>query len=60
MTPTSIVLRRVAYDVERTIAAMQAAGFAPEFDENLRIGAQIGGRIDRVKVLQEVVSDESG
>lgn len=60
VTSTSVVLRRVAYDVDRTIAAMQAAGFSPEFYENLRIGAQIGGRIDRVRVLHEEVSDESG
>ena len=60
VTPTSVVLRRVAYEVDRTIAAMQAAGFDAEFYENLRVGAQIGGRVDRVRVLQEEVSDESG
>lgn len=46
----AIVLRRVEYDIERTVTAMKNAGFEPHLYENLRIGAQIGGRIDRVKI----------
>jgi predicted phosphodiesterase len=46
-----IELRRVAYDIEETAAAMKAAGFEPFFYENLYIGAQIGGRIDKIKYI---------
>lgn len=47
----NIQLRRVAYDIDITARAMAAAGFTPEFYENLYIGAQIGGRIDNVKII---------
>lgn len=40
-------LHRVPYDVAATEAAMAAAGFDAYFYENLRLGARIGGRIDR-------------
>lgn len=45
-----IKLHRVAYDIERTISAMKAAGFESFCYENLYRGAQIGGRIDHIKI----------
>jgi hypothetical protein len=41
----------VAYDIDRTAAAMRAAGYEPFLYENLYAGAQIGGRIDRFRSL---------
>lgn len=46
----SVTLHRVAYDIDATAAAMKAAGFPPHYAECLYIGAQIGGRIDRVAI----------
>jgi diadenosine tetraphosphatase ApaH/serine/threonine PP2A family protein phosphatase len=46
----TVTLRRVAYDIDRTAAAMKAAGFEPFCYENLYQGAQIGGRIDRIRI----------
>ncbi|MEK1938728.1 MAG: metallophosphoesterase family protein [Pseudomonas sp.] len=44
-----IQLQRVAYDIDATVQAMQAAGYSESrLWENLYIGAQIGGRIDQV------------
>ena len=48
-----ITLCRVEYDIRRTADAMQAAGYAAFLYENLFVGAQIGGRIDKVRILQE-------
>ena len=48
-----IHLHRVRYDIDSTAQAMKAAGFEPFHYENLYIGAQIGGRIDRIKVLEK-------
>lgn len=48
-----IVLQRVPYEIDQTIYEMQRAGFPPHFFENLRVGAQIGGRIDKVDVIYE-------
>lgn len=49
---TSIVLQRVAYDIEETAAAMRSAGYdEPRLWENLYIGAQIGGRIDKIEII---------
>jgi putative phosphoesterase len=48
-----IVLQRVPYEIDQTIYEMQRAGFPPHFYENLRIGAQIGGRIDKIDVIYE-------
>ena len=46
-----IALHRVAYDIDATVRAMREAGFEePRLWENLYIGAQIGGRIDKVVV----------
>ena len=46
-----ISLHRVAYDIDRTVAAMQAAGFHEEWLwKNLYIGAQIGGRVDDILI----------
>jgi predicted phosphodiesterase len=49
----SVALRRVDYDIDRTAHAMKAAGFAPSLYENLYAGAQIGGRVDRVRITQD-------
>lgn len=48
MRGEEIILRRVEYDLDRTVAAMVAAGFPPHYYENLRHGTQIGGRIDSI------------
>jgi predicted phosphodiesterase len=46
-----VCLHRVPYDIDETVRAMRKAGFVePRLWENLYIGAQIGGRIDRVIV----------
>jgi predicted phosphodiesterase len=46
-----ISLHRVAYDIDRTVAAMRAAGFDEEWLwKNLYIGAQIGGRVDDILI----------
>lgn len=46
-----IMLHRVAYDIDRTVAVMKKAGYEPFYYDNLYKGAQIGGRVDQVKVL---------
>lgn len=46
-----IILRRVSYDIESAVSAMKQAGFDPFCYENLYIGAQIGGRIDKIDVI---------
>lgn len=43
-----IELRRVDYDIDETAFHMKAAGFPARCYENLYIGAQIGGRIDKI------------
>ncbi|WP_443190533.1 metallophosphoesterase family protein [Pseudomonas indica] len=49
-------LQRVAYDIEETAQAMREAGYdEARLWENLYLGAQIGGRIDKV-----VIDDEAG
>ena len=48
-----IALHRVSYNIDATAAAMRAAGFEPFYYENLYIGAQIGGRIDRIRILEK-------
>lgn len=50
LSGNEVTLHRVTYDIELTVSAMKNAGFAPFFYENLYIGSQIGGRIDRVEV----------
>lgn len=48
-----IDLHRVAYDIDETAAAMRHAGYdEPRLWENLYIGAQIGGRIDKVEIIE--------
>lgn len=45
--------QRVAYDIDETVAAMRRAGYEEaRLWENLYIGAQIGGRIDKVEIIQ--------
>jgi diadenosine tetraphosphatase ApaH/serine/threonine PP2A family protein phosphatase len=53
MSGEELVLRRVEYDVDRTIAAMVAAGFPPHHYDNLRHGTQIGGRIDSIVFAED-------
>jgi diadenosine tetraphosphatase ApaH/serine/threonine PP2A family protein phosphatase len=45
-------LHRVAYDIDKTVAVMKNAGYEAFYYENLYKGSQIGGRIDRIKVLK--------
>lgn len=45
-----ISLFRVAYDIDQTVSVMKANGYEPFYYENLYIGAQIGGRIDKISV----------
>lgn len=51
---SNISLKRVAYDIDKTVLAMKNAGFEAFCYENLYYGAQIGGRIDQIKVMHEV------
>jgi hypothetical protein len=53
MRGEEIVMRRVEYDVDRTVAAMVAAGFPPHHYDNLRHGTQIGGRIDSIVFAED-------
>ena len=48
---SAIELRRVEYDIDRTVDAMKRAGFDPFLYENLYRGTQIGGRIDHVRYV---------
>ena len=53
MENDQITLHRVAYDIHETAHAMQCAGFdEPRFWENLFLGAQIGGRIDKITTTE--------
>lgn len=45
---SNIEVRRIGYDISRTVEAMKAAGFEAFFYENLYKGTQIGGRVDRI------------
>lgn len=47
----TIVLRRVAYDIDRIAAEMDRAGFEAYFFENLYAGCRIGGRTSGVKIV---------
>jgi diadenosine tetraphosphatase ApaH/serine/threonine PP2A family protein phosphatase len=47
----TVQLHRIAYDIDRTVAAMKAAGFEPFCYENLYQGAQIGGRVDTINIV---------
>lgn len=48
MSSGVISLHRVEYDIDRTAEAMSKTGFPSKCYENLYIGAQIGGRIDKI------------
>lgn len=52
MVEDKITLHRVTYEIERTVSAMISAGYGAFYYENLYNGSQIGGRIDRIKVLK--------
>lgn len=43
-----IVLRRVAYDIDRTVQAMQDRGYEAFLYRGLYAGTQINGRVDRI------------
>jgi predicted phosphodiesterase len=49
-----ISLHRVEYDIDETARVMKNAGFPPRCYENLYKGSQIGGRIDKVIIDQEI------
>ncbi len=53
LTGHEIKLHRVEYDIDRAAEAMSKAGFPPRYYENLYIGAQIGGRIDKIIPVYE-------
>lgn len=48
LSSDAITLHRVAYDIDETARAMRAAGFPDRCSDNLYLGAQIGGRIDKI------------
>lgn len=51
-TGTDVELYRVEYDIDNTVQAMRDAGFEEErLWLNLYEGAQIGGRVDRIAVV---------
>ena len=52
MKKEKITLHRVSYDIDRTVAAMISAEYEAFYYENLYKGSQIGGRIDRIKVIK--------
>lgn len=54
----AIALHRVSYDVDRTAHDMKVAGFPSKYYENLYIGAQIGGRIDKVTKVESTREHE--
>ena len=47
-----IKLHRVDYNISQTVFAMKEAGFDAFCYENLYHGTQIGGRIDRIRVIR--------
>lgn len=49
----NIELHRIGYDIDQTASVMQQAGFPDRYWENLYIGAQIGGRIDKVTITPD-------
>ena len=52
-TGTDVELHRVEYDIEETVRAMRAAGYEDErLWTNLYQGAQIGGRIDKITIVE--------
>ena len=51
----SISLKRVTYDIEKTIEAMRTAGYTEsKLWDNLYVGAQIGGRIDKIEIIKDL------
>ncbi len=53
LSGNDIHLYRVEYDIDQAAHAMRMAGFPQKYYENLYIGAQIGGRIDKVAVVSK-------
>jgi predicted phosphodiesterase len=54
LSGNDIRLHRVEYDIDQTASAMKQAGFPPGYYENLYIGAQIGGRVDKVVIASDI------
>lgn len=52
LSDAGVELHRIDYDIDQTAFHMQRAGFPVRCYENLYIGAQIGGRIDRIVLAQ--------
>jgi putative phosphoesterase len=48
----TVNLHRVTYDIDKTVAAMKNAGYDAFYYVNLYKGSQIGGRIDRIKIVK--------
>lgn len=48
LSPAGIKLYRVAYEIDSTAHHMRLAGFPGRLYENLYLGTQIGGRIDKI------------
>lgn len=48
-----ITMHRVAYDIEKTVAAMKNAGFEAFCYDNLYNGTQIGGRVDQIQIISK-------
>ncbi|MFY7697179.1 MAG: metallophosphoesterase family protein [Cyanobium sp.] len=46
--PSGVQLKRVEYDIAATEHSMKSAGFPDFYYANLRMGAQVGGRIDQI------------
>ena len=47
-----VSLHRVSYDIDETVKAMKEAHYDSFYYENLYNGSQIGGRIDKVKIVK--------
>ena len=48
----AVILRRVAYDIDKVAQKMQELGFEEKFYTNLYDGARIGGNIDTISELR--------
>ena len=49
VTPSSVELVRVPYDIARTVAVIAERGYAPFIGDCLWQGTQLGGRVDRIE-----------
>lgn len=60
LSANDIHLHRIEYDIDQTVFAMKVAGFPSEYYENLYIGSQIGGRIDKVQASSNSLKGVGG